>query len=452
MSLLLEALKKAEKAKEEAQRRAKGEAEVAAPLELQETATRPRPETRPVLTRAELPDISKPLEILSDDISPRPATNAPEARPSFSTQRGAGPGPKAAVRPAVAEAPAPDASQSERSAARKVFEVKFKESNPRLPFYIAMGALGLFAFGTVGYFWYQLRPAPSLVNLSPAASREAVASSPAPGLPQSVPAAPAAPSPIPGMPATSSAARASGSPTPAIPRASGPQAPNDRAAATTPVARQGLSLRSSSSSVATRDAEPAPRAAPQVNPKVDSAYTSYRSGDLEGARADYQEVLRDDPSNRDALLGMAAVDIRSGRFEAAEGIYLRLLRADPRDPHAQAALIALRGARQDPLVTESRLKNLLAADPGAHVLNFALGNQLAQQGRWGEAQQEYFKAFAADPENADFAYNLAVSLDHLRQPKLALDYYQRAIALAARRGASFDTAAARQRVSQLAGP
>jgi hypothetical protein len=68
------------------------------------------------------------------------------------------------VRPAVAEAPAPDASQSERSAARKVFEVKFKESNPRLPFYIAMGALGLFAFGTVGYFWYQLRPAPSLVN------------------------------------------------------------------------------------------------------------------------------------------------------------------------------------------------------------------------------------------------------------------------------------------------
>ena len=49
-----------------------------------------------------------------------------------------------------------------------------------------------------------------------------------------------------------------------------------------------------------------------------------------------------------------------------------------------------------------------------------LGNQLAQQGRWSEAQQEYFKAFASEPDNADFAYNLAVSLDHLRQPKLAL--------------------------------
>ena len=74
--------------------------------------------------------------------------------------------------------------------------------------------------------------------------------------------------------------------------------------------------------------------------------------------------------------------------------------------------------------------------------NFTLGNQFAQQGRWAEAQQEYFKAFAAEPENADFAYNLAVSLDHLRQPSQALDYYQRALALAEKRGASFDLAAA----------
>jgi len=84
------------------------------------------------------------------------------------------------------------------------------------------------------------------------------------------------------------------------------------------------------------------------------------------------------------------------------------------------------------------------------VLNFTLGNQLAQQGRWAEAQQEFFKAFAAEPDNADFAYNLAVSLDHLRQPKLALEYYQRAIALAKARGARFDLGAAEGRVTQLA--
>jgi hypothetical protein len=40
---------------------------------------------------------------------------------------------------------------------------------------------------------------------------------------------------------------------------------------------------------------------------------------------------------------------------------------------------------------------MLAATRGSHVLNFTLGNQLAQQGRWAEAQQEYFKAFAPSP-------------------------------------------------------
>jgi Flp pilus assembly protein TadD len=192
------------------------------------------------------------------------------------------------------------------------------------------------------------------------------------------------------------------------------------------------------------------RATPQIHPKVDSGYAAYQAGDFAKARAEYEVALAEDPGNRDALLGLAAVETRSGRYEVAEAHYLRLLQLQPRDPHAQAGLLALRGARQDPLVSESRVKTLLAQDPGAHALNFTLGNQLAQQGRWGEAQQEYFKAFAGDPENADFAYNLAVSLDHLRQPRPAREYYLRAVALAERRGASFDLAAARARAAQLA--
>jgi tetratricopeptide (TPR) repeat protein len=184
---------------------------------------------------------------------------------------------------------------------------------------------------------------------------------------------------------------------------------------------------------------------------VDSGYNAYLSGDLPTARADYQQALRDEPGNRDALLGLAALEVRGGRYEPAEALYLRALQIDPRDSQAQAALISLRSARADPLATESRVKTLLAADPGAHALNFALGNQFAQQNRWAEAQQEYFKAYAAEPDNPDFAYNLAVSLDHLRQPKNALEYYQRAILLAEKRGgASFDLQSARARADQLA--
>jgi tetratricopeptide (TPR) repeat protein len=195
--------------------------------------------------------------------------------------------------------------------------------------------------------------------------------------------------------------------------------------------------------------QPAARPVAQVHTKVGSGYAAYLAGDFATARTDYEQALRDEPANRDAQFGLAALDVKAGRYEAAEGAYLRLLQANPRDVEAQAALIALRGGRLDPLVAESRVKSLLAAEPRAHVLNFTLGNQLAQQGRWAEAQQEYFKAFSAEPDNADFAYNLAVSLDHLRQPRLALEYYRRALALAKTRGASFDDAAAQARIAQL---
>jgi hypothetical protein len=415
MSLLLEALKKAEKAKEEAQRRARGEGG-AAVLRMDG-----EPEPRAVVTRAELPDIKQPLEILSDDIAPREAPPADKA---------AG---------AVASAPsrAAQSQADERAAARKVFEAKFKEPNPRLPFFVTLGVLGAFALGTVGYFWYQLRPPPSLVNVSPARGgseapvqvaaaqpvAQATATTAIPGLPAAAaPAALAAPAPKPAAPA------------PRI-EAPKPAARIVRPAELAPLPQQTVST-----------SRPAP---PQVHPGVQAGYAAYLKGDLAAARDNYAGALREDSSNRDALLGLAAVDTRSGRLEAAEATYLRLLQSNPGDAHAQAGLIALRAGRLDPLATESRLKSMLAAAPEANVLHFTLGNQLARQGRWQEAQQAYFKAFAASPDNADFAYNLAVSLDQLRQGKLALEYYGRAIALAEARGASFDVAAARTRAAQL---
>jgi tetratricopeptide (TPR) repeat protein len=424
MSLLLEALKKAEKAKEEAQRRSR---EGAAVEPGPDGAATPAAHARPVLTRPELPDIRQPLEILADDIAVKEHEPAP---------------PRAAEASKEAQ---PEAAQ--RAAARKVFEAKFREPNPRLPFYIALGLLGAFAVGVVGYFWYQLS-SPTLFSRNPSATGQVItAPTPAPKI-ASTPA-PATPTVIPGLSAAPTA----------------PGAPSaETSAPTTPAAKPAAQVRPPPRSEAPPSRLPASRSAaprlsesvvsqgrmpPQVHPKVDMAYSAYLAGDLAAARTGYQEALRDEAANRDALLGLAAIDVRTGRYESAEATYLRLLQADPSDAHAQAAIFALRANRLDPIATESRVKNLLAADPGANVLHFTLGNQLAQQGRWPEAQQQYFKAFATDPDNADFAYNLAVSLDHLRQSKLALDYYRRAIALAEKRAASFDLAAARNRASQL---
>jgi tetratricopeptide (TPR) repeat protein len=81
-----------------------------------------------------------------------------------------------------------------------------------------------------------------------------------------------------------------------------------------------------------------------------------------------------------------------------------------------------------------------------------LGNLYASEKRWPDAQQQYFRALTLEPENPDHAFNLAVSLEHLDQPKLALDYYRKAQSLAAQRKPAFDPAELKSRIEALGQP
>jgi tetratricopeptide (TPR) repeat protein len=190
------------------------------------------------------------------------------------------------------------------------------------------------------------------------------------------------------------------------------------------------------------------RVEPRLDPGLERAWQALAAGNLAQAKEEYLRVLRDNPLDRDALLGLAAIDVRSQDFTGAEARYLKVLELDPRDAYAQAGMIALRG-QTDPVLSESRLKSLLVQQPEAAFLYFALGNQYAVQGRWQEAQGAYFRAYAAEPEHPDYAYNLAVSLDHLRQPNPALEYYQRALALAGNRAVGFNSAQVEARIRGL---
>ena len=435
MSLLLEALKRAEKAKEEAQRRSR-EGEGASELRLAEPAAADA--QKPVVTRDELPPITSPLEIQSEDLRVEaPAT----PREDLSLQRAA-----------AAQPPRGGNAQeaAQRSSARKVFEAKVREPNPRLPFLITMGALGAFAVGVVIYFWIQLRPPAPLYNTNPQPQPGEVQTVVTPSAPPPAAAAPAGA--IPGLPPDSRFASAPAAVATPAAKPAATAAPAPRAAAQVrpaAAAPRAAPPRARPAAAAAPAALAASRPAPRVHPAVASGYAAYQAGDMERARADYETALRDEPGNRDALLGLAAVETRAQRFAAAEALYRRLLLADPRDPHAHAGLLALRSQQLDPVAAESRVKGLLAVDPDASVLHFTLGNQFAQQRRWAEAQQAYAKAVAMDPDNPDYAYNHAVSLEHTRQPQPALQQYRRALALALQRTASFDAAAAQARVQQL---
>jgi Tfp pilus assembly protein PilF len=187
----------------------------------------------------------------------------------------------------------------------------------------------------------------------------------------------------------------------------------------------------------------------QLNPTLGKAYQSFLSGDTGAALQLYHKVLQQEPSNRDALLGMAAIALTQKQAGQAAAYYGKLIELDPADPEALAGLIGLQG-QSDPAQSESRLKKVLMQNPQADAAHFALGNLYTQQSRWAEAQQSYFRAYSNAPGNADYAFNLAVSLDHLSQGKLALDYYQRALAQPG--PANFDKSSVQTRIKELLQP
>jgi len=185
-----------------------------------------------------------------------------------------------------------------------------------------------------------------------------------------------------------------------------------------------------------------------VDPTLMQAYEALQQGDLPLARNLYQKVLLVEPRSIDALLGLGAIAWKEGRIEEAGQRYQRVLELEPRNPYAQAGLIAIIGGA-DPQASESRLKQLIGREPSA-FLYFTLGNLYADQGQWPGAQQAYFQAYQLQPDNSDYAFNLAVGLEHLGQIRPALDYYRKALDLSFRKGrANFDQNLVIQRVGQL---
>ncbi|HEX2825718.1 MAG TPA: tetratricopeptide repeat protein, partial [Burkholderiales bacterium] len=188
-------------------------------------------------------------------------------------------------------------------------------------------------------------------------------------------------------------------------------------------------------------------AQPRLNPALSEGYSALQTGDLEAARSAYGRALQSEPQNVDAMLGLAYLAAQENRTDDAMRFYTRILQLNPRHPQAQAAMIGLVG-RADPIASETRLKTLLAREPSP-FLHFVLGNLYADQSLWAQAQASYFQAHHLEPSNPDYAYNLAVGLDHLGQGKLALNFYRLADKLASAGRANFSVAHARERISSL---
>lgn len=380
--------------------------------------------TEPAATAASTrpkPELSLALELLAAD------TPSPQRKEEAPLKPGSGQR-TAAVAPAREPAQAATVMQAAGGRGLGGFGV-FVHTRPLVVF----GALAaLFALGFGIYVYLQIFHPAVLIRQAPAAKAPPLLSqAPVPN--------PVAPPPIPSAPLLQS------------PASEAPPRPAARVPATAPqpnppaVTAQKPGPGSLRNTVVVSRSNSAP---PTVNPVLTEAYTALQTDRMETAQRLYAQLARAEPKSIDALLGLAAISMQEGKTEDASRYYLQILEIEPRNALAQSGLIGLVG-RADPLAAESRLKQLIAREPSA-FLYFTLGNLYADQSLWAQAQLAYFQAHHLEPNNPDYAYNLAVGLDHVSQSRLALGFYRRAVQLATDRGhANFNPAQAQERISKL---
>ncbi|WP_263770169.1 tetratricopeptide repeat protein [Propionivibrio soli] len=437
MSLLMEALKKAEEAK----RKAIDNSEATPPGTIPPLALIPdAPSPSKPSNGSPLPDLSLHIASVDADLA-AVSTEPPPRRRTATTSSKSG---NARSEPRASD-------REDRATVQNAFAAK-KANEPRNGLWILIGIGGAALLAIAAYFWWQLNGLSSAGNLRPAVSQP-----PAPSIarPEPTPANPPEakrPEPV-SLAATGAAQSANAEslrPPSRSPAPSLPMRVDSTQSATQPAATPSTTARQKSTTASAVEEPPVrlSRTEPAANPTLEHAYDDLQAGHLDQAQRGYELALRRDPLNTDALLGLATIASRQGQRDRARAFYERALESDPTDATAQAGLLNAAG-QSDPAMSESRLKLALASQPNSPAVLFALGNLYAREARWSEAQQAYFQAYGTTPDNADFIFNLAVSLDHLRQSKLAAQYYRMALEAPTADHASFDKNQAQRRILEL---
>ena len=512
MSLLMDALRKAEQAKRQAQATTESTASPptdpassadggASGLSLEpissdaalpsldnavvtppETVNAPQPGAAPELAltpqtaaddpRSRLPDLSPSMVVRDEDfqdvmpVTSKRAMARPTTGTSTPAQSREVPSRSTVERTAASPASGSDnatTAKAERDAVNNVFAAKTpapRDGNNKT-FAITVGVFSLAAaLGIGGYFWWQLQPRNGASFLD-----TLMAGAKAPTLP-TIPR-PAAPVPTPPAQIASAPATAAAPATQAAPPIATEVVPATTAATTaapTPAATDAATARpqpgkqrGAQRSTARPPVEEAPpddgpvhltRSPLTIHPLLNAAYDAVSRGDLPAARDYYGKVLASDPNDAMALHGLATIALREGRAEQADHWYRQALLANPRDARALSGLAEVY-ARANPDIAESKLRGIAAAFPDAPGPQVALGNLYSRLGRWPEAQQAFFAAYAHQPENPDILFNLAVCLEHMAKPALAKGYYADALKAARNQPAQFDTSLAADRLRAL---
>ncbi|MFM2084235.1 MAG: hypothetical protein RLY95_1053 [Pseudomonadota bacterium] len=184
-----------------------------------------------------------------------------------------------------------------------------------------------------------------------------------------------------------------------------------------------------------------------VDADVMRGYKALGQNQFAQAREAYSQVLAGNPTQRDALLGIAYAHQALGNTDQALSTLRRLVELYPRDSDGMSALYLIGGG--DLVAEETRFKQLLERSEHPAAVHYTLGVLYYDQNRFGEAERAFSRAASLSPTQPDYAYNLALALDQLGRNREAARQYVVALNLANQTSAVFSRDLARARLRIL---
>ena len=165
-----------------------------------------------------------------------------------------------------------------------------------------------------------------------------------------------------------------------------------------------------------------------MNPvKVHLAYALWheQQGNQVEARNSYNEVLKKNSKNIDAMLGLARLDMQLNRMSDAEARLQKAQKISPKNPQVAAAVGQYHAAQRDWPRALEQMRAARELSPYEPTYAFQLGVVQARSGDAAAALTSFTESVGA----AEAHYNLAVILQEQGQSAEAENHLQQALAL-----------------------
>ena len=181
-----------------------------------------------------------------------------------------------------------------------------------------------------------------------------------------------------------------------------------------PAAKELIGSNGVQATLIAASAKPAPGS---VTALLIRASEAYGNEDFASAAKLYEDALRVEPKNMDALIGLGVTHQRSGKFAESEASLQKALSFDPDNSNAAYAMGVTHFKQSRWKDSMTWFENSLAKQPQSASARHYLGIISTKLGLLERAEREFKNTLAIDPAHGDAHFNLAVLYTMLAPPQ-----------------------------------